>query len=484
MKNVIIIGGGVTGCAIARELSRYDAHITLIEREEDVCCGTSKANSAIVHAGFDAEPGSLKARFNLRGNEMMDDLARDLDIPFIRNGSLVLCAKGQDETVLGELLKRGEANNVKGLRIIGRDELTQMEPNAADDAIAALYAPTGGIICPFRLTISLAENAFLNGVDFIFNTEVTDIKKCDGGYEMTVFDREKGAYGKMTAGIVVNAAGVAADELNNKVSERKLHITARKGEYMLLDKDAGGYVRHTVFSLPTKMGKGVLVSPTVHGNLIVGPTALDTPDKESLNTTSRGLEEIASASAITVKNIPLKSVITSFAGLRAHEEGDDFIIGEAPDAKGFINAAGIESPGLTSAPAIGEHVARLIRDILNLREKSDFISTGKDISHAADLSYDEREKLIRENPAYGNIVCRCEGISEGEITEAIRRKPGAKSLDGVKRRTRAGMGRCQAGFCTPKVLAILKRETGRDIKNLTKSGIGSELIVGDIKNIR
>lgn len=470
--DVIIIGAGVSGAASARELARTSARVLVLEKEEDVCCGTSKANSAIVHAGFDAAEGSLMAKLNVQGNRMMKDLCKDLDIPFSQIGSLVVCVDPDTMPALEALYERGIANGVENLRIVDRAELKAMEPNISDDAVAALYAPTAGIICPFLLNIAMAENAAANGVEFRFDTEVTGIEKREDGFRVLT---NAGVY---EAAVVVNAAGVHADAFHNMVSEKKIHITPRRGDYLLLDHTAGDHVRHTIFALPTKYGKGVLVSPTIHGNLIVGPTAVDIENKEGTNTTADGLNEVMTKSALTVKNLPLRQVITSFAGLRAHEDGHEFIIGEADDVPGFVDCAGIESPGLTASPAIGMMVAEIVRGILDLKENEDFIPTRKGILNPADLTLEERNALIRENPAYGRIICRCETVTEGEIIDAIRRPLGAKSLDGVKRRTRAGMGRCQSGFCSPRVMEILARERGVPIEMITKSGGDSKLIVG------
>lgn len=472
MYDIIIIGSGVSGAASARELSRYNAKICVLEKEEDVCCGTSKANSAIVHAGFDAANGSLMAKLNVRGNEMMEQLAKDLDIPFKRNGSLVICRSKEDMPNLEALYDRGIKNGVKELRILTKDEVLEMEPNISEDCYAALYAPTGGIICPFHLNIAMAENANANGVEFKFNTEVLNIKKIDDGFEITTNQGvEKAKY-------VVNAAGVYADQFHNMVSEKKIHITPRRGDYCLLDKTAGSHVSKTIFALPGKFGKGILVTPTIHGNLLLGPTAIDIEDKEGTSTTADALKTVIEKSGLNVKNIPYRQVITSFAGLRAHEDQHEFIIGEVEDCKGFIDCAGIESPGLTSAPAIGEMVANILKDLMQLEEKENFISTRKGILNPETLSLEERNALIKKEPAYGNIICRCEMITEGEIIDAIRRPLGAKSLDGVKRRTRAGMGRCQSGFCSPRTMEILARELQVDMSEITKCGKGSEIIVG------
>ena len=483
MYDIAIIGAGVIGSAIARELSRYQVNTCVIEREEDVCCGTSKANSAIIHAGFDATPGTLKARLNVRGNELMEQLSKELDIPFKRNGSLVVCTKDQDRSGLTTLLEKGEKNGVTGLRILEREELIALEPNLSDDVTCALFAPTGGIVCPFHMTMAFAENAFTNGVTFFLNTNVTKLSKDSDKFTIETIRTDIGKPETIEAKVVINAAGVYSDTFNNMVSEHKLHITARKGEYCLLDKDAGNHVSHTIFQLPSKMGKGVLVSPTVHGNLLVGPTAVDVMDKEAVNTTQEGLDSLAGTASLSVKNVPMRQVITSFAGLRAHEDGGDFVIGEAEDVKGFINAAGIESPGLSSAPAIGEMVAEMVRDMLSLKEKTDFIATRKGILHPETLSLEERNQLIKEQPAYGNIICRCEMITEGEILDAIHRPLGARSLDGVKRRTRAGMGRCQAGFCSPRTMEILEREVPMSIYDITKNGGNGAIVIGRNKEI-
>lgn len=477
MYDVIIIGSGVAGAASARELSRYKLNACVLEKEEDVCCGTSKANSAIVHAGYDAANGSLMAKLNVRGNEMMEVLSKELDFPFKRNGSLVLCKAEEDMPNLQALYERGIKNGVKNLQIISKEEVKAMEPNITDDVVAALYAPTGGIVCPFNLNIALAENANVNGVDFKFNTEVQNIKKVDDYFEI---ETNNGLY---ETKYVVNAAGVYADKFHNMVSEKKIHITPRRGDYCLLDKTAGGHVSKTIFALPGKMGKGILVTPTVHGNLLIGPTSIDIEDKEGVNTTAEGLNEVLTKSALNVVNIPTRQVITSFAGLRAHEDNHEFIIEEVADCKGFIDCAGIESPGLTSAPAIGEMVAKILRDLMGLEEKEDFVATRKGVLNPEDLTKEERVQLIKENPAYGNIICRCEMITEGEIVDAIKRPLGAKSLDAVKRRTRAGMGRCQAGFCSPRTMEILARELNVPMSEITKTGKGSEIIVGINKDL-
>ena len=470
--DVAVIGAGVTGCAIARELSRYQLMVCVVEREEDVCSGTSKANSAIVHAGYDAVPGSWKARLNVEGNRMMGELSEQLDFDFIRNGSMVLCFDEEDRPALEELYQKGQANGVPDLKIISGDEARGMEPNISSQAVAALYAPTGGIVCPFGLTIALAENACDNGVEFMFQTKIEKILKRDGGYEL------QASQVKIRASYVVNAAGVYADVFHNMVSSSKIHITPRKGDYCLLDKEAGRHVSHTIFQLPGKLGKGVLVTPTVHGNLLVGPTAKDIEDKEATATTAPELAEVMEKSALSVKDIPFRLVITSFCGLRAHEDQDDFVIGELEDAPGFFDAAGIESPGLTSAPAIGVYVAKLVAQKAEAKEKAEWNGRRKGIIRPEKLGKDERAALIRERPEYGTIICRCEGVSEGEIMDAVNRTLGAVSLDGIKRRVRQGMGRCQAGFCTPRTMEILAREKQMKMEEICKNRPGSNMLAG------
>ncbi len=474
MYDVVIIGAGVSGCAIAREISKKTAKILVVDREEDVCCGTSKANSAIIHAGYDAKHGSLMAKLNVQGSRMMPQLARDLDIPYRRNGSLVVMINEEDRPALMKLYENGVANGVEDLQIVEREALRQLEPNISEDAIAALYAPMGAIVCPFTMTYALAENAATNGVEFRFNTEVTGIEALEHGWKLQT------GTGEIKSKVVVNAAGVYADKFHNMVSEEKITITPRRGDYFLLDRSTEGYVHQTVFQLPGKKGKGVLVAPTVHGNIIIGPTAIDIQEKDQTATTQEGLDQIRAKCGDAVKNLPLRQTITSFAGLRAHESNHEFIIKEVKP--GFVDCAGIESPGLSSAPAIGVMVADIVTQILHLEENKSFCGTRRGILNPQMLSFEDRNRLIRENPAYGTIICRCEKVTEGEIVDAIHRVPGARSVDGVKRRTRAGMGRCQGGFCSPRVIEILSRELGIPMEAITKSGGNSRLIVGTNKD--
>ena len=477
MYDAVIIGGGAVGCAVARYLSSYRLSICLVERGEDVCVGTSKANSAICHAGFDAPVGSAKARFNVEGSRMMEGLSQELDFPYRRCGSLVLCFDEAELPHLRELLERGVQNGVEGLEILDRAALRALEPAVSDKAVAALWAPTGAVLCPFGMTIALAENAAANGCAFRFNTEVARIERRDG------FFRLHTGGDCIDTRVVISAAGVYGDALHNQLCTDKLTIVPRRGEYCLLDRTCGQLVQHTIFQLPSAMGKGVLVTPTVHGNLLVGPTAVDQPDKDRTATTAEGLRSVAETAAKSVENLPMRDVITSFAGLRAHLSGpeDDFIVGESAD--GFFEAVGIESPGLSSAPAIGRYLAELAAAKLHAAEKEDFIAQRRDMPHPREMDFASRQDLIARDPAYGQVICRCEGVTEGEIRDAIRRVPGARSLDGVKRRVRAGMGRCQGGFCGPKVMELLSRELHVPITALTKGGGESRLLAGRTKEV-
>lgn len=474
MTDVIIIGAGVSGTAAARELSKYNLSVQVLEKEEDVCCETSKANSGIVHAGYDASCGTLMAKLNVMGNEMMEELAQKLDFPFQRCGSLVVSFE-EDSKELTRLYKQGEQNGVKGLKILSGEEARRMEPNLSGDVKTALFAPSAGIVCPFGMNLAFAENAAVNGVEFCFHTKVQKIEKTEQGFRLETNQ------GSFEAKCVVNAAGVYADELHNMVCERKLHITPRRGEYLLLDRSAGGFVSHIVFQEPSQYGKGVLVTPTTHGNILVGPTAEDLTDKEAVNTSAEGLSQVVEKSLRSIPELPLQQVITSFSGLRAHEDGHEFVIQNNEEVSGFIDCSGMESPGLTSAPAAGVMVAEIVTDLLQPSKKTDFIDTRTGILDPKKLSLKDRNRLIKVKPEYGNIVCRCEMVSEGEILDAIHRPLGAKTLDGIKRRTRAGMGRCQSGFCAPKTMEILSREWKVPFETITKNGEGSKLITGRVK---
>ncbi len=482
MYDAVIIGAGITGCAVARFLSKYSGRFCVMERSEDVCTGTSKANSAIIHAGFDAAHGSLMAKYNLRGCQMYPELSRELGFDYKNNGSLVLALSEEDIPKLHALLENGRKNGVEKLEIVGRERLKELEPSVGHVPVAALYAPTAGIVCPFGATVAFAENAYTNGVEFRFNSEVKSLTpgQDESGEPYWIVQTSDGS---VRTRAVINAAGVYADILHNMVSSEKIHITPRRGDYILLDRRTGGYVKHTVFQVPGKLGKGVLVSPTVHGNTIVGPTAEDIDDREGVDTTAAGFDDLMEKAGYAFDDLPLREAITSFAGLRAHEERHDFILGEVADAPGFFDCAGIESPGLTAAPAIGTEIADQVAKKLALSLNPDFDGHREPFFDPKKITDpEELRKVLAENPDYGRIVCRCEQISEGEILEAIRRPLGAKSLDGVKRRVRAGMGRCQSGFCSPRIMDILAAELGVDVADITKSGGNSKVISGLVKD--
>ena len=465
--DVIVIGAGVVGCATARELTRWNLNVAVLEAGSDVAEGASKANSAIVHAGFDAKPGTNKAKFNVLGNRMFEDVCRELKVPFRRNGSLVLAFGAEDESTLAELKARGEQNGVP-TEIIPQDELRRREPNVSPEATAALWAPTGGICCPYELTFRYAENAAANGAEFFFDAKVVNVARVapTGDYvsDAPLPYRVSCADGReFVARAVVNCAGIHSDEISNLVVPTKYSITARRGEYLMLDRDEDGTFSATMFQCPGKMGKGILVSPTVDGTVIVGPTAEDVPDKEDKATTYEGLEKVKAGARRTYPNLPLGKVIAEFSGMRAHETTvGDFILGEALGAPGFFNAVGVESPGLTSAPAIGLYLAVQVAERLGASRKNPAL-VSKDVSwwpKTREMKPEELAELVERDPSFGRVICRCEEVTEGEIRAAIRARVGARTLDGIKRRTRSGMGRCQGGFCTPRLIEILGAELG------------------------
>ncbi len=474
MYDVVIIGAGITGAMTARTLARYDLRLCILEKENDVALGATKANSAIVHAGFDAQEGSLKALLNVRGSQMMEQTAKELGVKYLQNGSLVIGFTSEDRVGITELLERGRKNGVPQLRIVEQAELRELEPNIGEQAVCALYAPTGAIVCPYELAIAAVGNAMDNGVELKRGFQVTGIAPVEGGWEVT-----SGAETVRTR-FVVNAAGLYADKIAEMAGCGGFEIHPRRGEYILLDKECGGLARHTVFRTPTKMGKGILVTPTVDGNLLLGPTSVDGTDKEDKATTQEGLELVMRETKRSLQGLPLNKAITSFCGLRAAGSTGDFIINSPK--QGFINAAGIESPGLSASPAIGAYIAELLEDQkLPLREKSRYNPCRKPAYGFREASIEEKNRIIQRNSAYGRIICRCETVTEGEVVEAIRTNPGAVDLDGIKRRTRAQMGRCQGGFCMPYLIEILSRELGIPYEDITKNGAGSPINVGRTK---
>jgi glycerol-3-phosphate dehydrogenase len=471
--DVIVIGGGAAGSAVARFLSQYEIKTAVFEKNEDVGTQTTKANSGIIHAGFDALPGTLKARYNVEGANMMPDLSKELDIDYIQNGSLVLCFDESQKAGIEELYQRGLKNGVKDLTILSGKQVKILEPNISEEVVCALYAPTAGIVDPFSLCIAMAENAAVNGVQFYLNTPVEKIEKIEGGYRIN---------DSHTCKILVNAAGVYAGKIHEMALHEPFEITPRKGEYYLLDKSTGSLCRHTLFQQPGPLGKGVLVTPTVHGNILVGPNAADQQDFEDVSTTRKGLQFVASQAKKSVPDLPVSQAITSFAGLRAVGPTGDFIIGFANDA--FFDVAGIESPGLTSAPAIGKDVAKQIAEKLQAKKKAGFQAGRKGYTKQSALSQEELQALIEKNPAYGKIICRCESISLGQIQEAVHAPIPALTTDAIKRRVRAGMGRCQGGFCLPKVMHALVQESGQEFEKIQKSGPDSYWLVKDMKGER
>ena len=469
--DVVVIGAGVVGSLITRELSKYNIKVALLERCNDCAMGATKANSAIVHAGFDAVPGTLKAKLNVRGVELMKKVCKELNVPLKNNEALVVAFSEEEMPHLEMLKDRGEQNGVPGLRIVRRDKLVELEPNIGDTAVGALVAPTSSIVCPYELTIAGVENAVTNGAEFLRNCEVTDIRYSDDEFKLTT------SLGEITAEYVINAAGVHSGEIASLIGDNSIEIVVRHGDYYLLDKSQGSLVSRTIFQCPTKMGKGVLVSPTVDGNLIVGPSAEDIDNGDDVATTSVGLEKIYVNAIKSVPAVSLRNAITSFSGNRAHPTSDDFIIGSSEVNEKFINAAGIESPGLSSAPAIAEMVDGIINKLSGgFEKKPEFDPCRPEPVRFRHMTTEERAKLIEKNKAYGRIVCRCETITEGEILDAIHAPAGARDVDGVKRRTRAGMGRCQGGFCGSKVVEILARELNVPMNEITKFGGESKIM--------
>jgi glycerol-3-phosphate dehydrogenase len=473
MFDIAIMGAGVVGGFIARELSKYNLKVVILEKMNDVAMGATRANSAIVHAGFDAVPGTLKAKLNVRGANLMEKVAQELGVKYNKCGSIVVGFCEEDEKTLHELKRRGEENGVTGLSVISREELLKIEGGIGDKVTSALIAPTGAIICPYELCMAAIGNAMDNGVELKLNFSVKKIEKSDTGY-FVYSDSDF-----VNAKTVINCAGVNSDDIARLVGDDSFSICARRGEYMLLDKECGKTVSHTIFRCPSKMGKGILVSPTVDGNLILGPTAENIDDKDDKRTTAAGLAKVREQAAEQVEGIDFGKVITSFSGLRATGSVGDFIINFKDN---FVNVAGIESPGLSSAPAIAEYVSELLsKNGIALEKKPNFNPTRKPMHYFRELSIDEKNEIIRKHPEYAHVICRCETVTEGEILEAIRQNPKPTDVDGVKRRTRGGMGRCQGGFCTPYIIELLAKELNCDYGEITKFGGASYINLGKTK---
>lgn len=474
MFDVAIIGAGITGAMIARNLSAYKLNVCICEKENDVAMGATKANSAIVHAGFDAKEGSLKAKLNILGAGMLKQIASELGVAYRQNGSLVIGFNEEDEKTIETLYKRGVSNGVEKLQTINRDELKKLEKNISDDATCALYAPTGAIICPYELTIALIGNAMDNGTELKLNFEVEKIISNPEYYEI------KSEKETVKARYVVNAAGMYADKIAAMIGDNSFKIHPRRGEYILLDKECQNTVSHTVFSIPSKMGKGILITPTVDNNILIGPTSVDICDKEDKSTTESGFTAIIAKAKKNIKNIPFNKTITSFCGLRAVGDTGDFIINSP--TKRFVNVAGIESPGLSASPAIAQYSINILQQQgLKLDKKEDYNPIRKSMHAFREMSIKEKNEVIKKHPEYGKIVCRCEKVTEGEILDAIRQNPKAHDLDGVKRRTRAQMGRCQGGFCMPHIIELLAREQKIKYEEVTKFGKTSFVNLGKTK---
>ncbi len=481
LYDVVIIGAGVTGAMLAHKLAKYKLDVAVVEAGCDVASGASRANSAIVHAGFDAACGTLKAQLNVKGCAAMSELAHQLDVPYKNNTSLVVAFGEEDEKTLEVLLERGRKNGVPNLSIIGQEKLRELEPSVSPEATAALYAPTAGIICPYDLTMAAAENASINGCDFYFGFAVDKIDIADG--IVTVFAGERSVRARYAA----NCAGVYSDEIARMVDAAfSIRCIPRRGEYMVLDKAEGKTASATLFMVPSKAGKGILVSPTVDGNLLIGPNAHVVDKKDDTATTAEGLDEISSGAKRLVPSVNLRAVITSFSGVRPTPDSDDFHIAPSAKAENFLNLVGIESPGLASSPAVADYAVELLEKMgVKLEKRENYNPYRTENGHMPkpfrELTEEEKAERCKENPAYGKIICRCETITEGDILAAIRRPLGARTIDMVKMRTRAGMGRCQGGFCSPRVAEILASELGVPLDTITKRGGESALLTGKTK---
>ncbi|MFR8732702.1 MAG: NAD(P)/FAD-dependent oxidoreductase [Clostridium perfringens] len=468
MRDIIVIGAGVVGCSIARELSKYNLDVLVVEKNSDVSEGISKGNSGIVHAGYNEKIGTLKAKLNIEGNKIFDDLSRDLQFPFKRNGAFILAFSDEEMKTLESLKENGEKLGVEGLEILTREEALNIEPNLNKEIVGVLNVKTSGIVSPYEMTIALAENAAENGVEFKLNSKVTNIEKISEGYKVTLNNKEL-----VSGKIIINASGLEGAFLNNLVSMSKREINPVKGEYCLFDKVAGAMINKTLFQVPSKLSKGVLVTPTAEGNLLVGPNAVE---GKTLETSREGIDEILDKSKKSLEELPVARILNTFSGIRPKTKEGDFIIEEVEDAKNFINVIGIDSPGLTAAPAIGVYVVNMIKERLALVEKKNFKKTREKIVRFAELSLEEKNKLIKEKPAYGHMICKCEFVTEGEIVEAIHRPIKALTVDAIKRRTRASMGGCQGIGCTLPISKILSRELGIDISDINKNSEGSPVI--------
>lgn len=475
--DVLIIGAGVIGAMAARELCRKRLSVCLLEKENDVACGASRANSGIIHGGFDPEPGTLKAKLNAAGVEELFQAAQELHVPHRRNGSLVCAFGSAEEPAVRALYQRGLQNGIGGMALLTGDQAQELEPQLSPAVTLALHVPSSGIICPYELTVAAVGNAMDNGAALRCNFAVANIQEDEAGFLVTSDSGEqvRGTY-------LLNCAGGHSGEIAVLLGDDGWEILPRAGEYLLLDKSEGSRVRHTIFQTPTPEGKGVLVTPTVDGNLLTGPTANQVSSPESRDTTAHGLDTVRHLAAKSVPGLDFRQVITSFAGVRASIASKDFILQPSKAHPKAIHALAIDSPGLSCCVSIAKYLAELLEKAGLSSEINENFNPIRSDPHAfRRMSDQEQDAFIRLHPDYGQIVCRCETISEGEILEALRRNPPARDLDGVKRRTRSGMGRCQGGFCTPHILELLSRELGIPMEQVTKSGPGSEPITGRLR---
>lgn len=473
--DVIIVGGGVIGCAIARELSKYKLRTVLLEKNNDVCNETSAANSAIVHSGYDPLPNSLKAQMNVLGNSMYPQMCKELDVPFIQNGSLTIATTDDEMNTLLSLQKRANENKVE-TKILSSEEVLKLEPQLNKDIKGALFAPTCGIVNPFELTVALMENAMDNGVELLLNHEVNNIKINENS--VSVFcknDKE------LECKVLINAAGLFADDINAFVDKDSFTITPRKGQYFVLDHFDLNFVKHTLFMVPSDKGKGVLVTPTTSGNYLIGPSSDFVDDKQDLSTTKDILDSVRSQASRIIENIPYANLIRQYSGLRAVSSTGDFIIEHSKVSKNLINVAGIQSPGLASCPAIALKVVELLKECMPLNENEEFNPIRRKVYRLKEMSIEDKNKLISENPQFGHIVCRCEKISEGEIVDCIHRNCGATTVKGVKKRCRPGFGKCQGAMCEASVIKILARELKKDESEILYSENDSNILKYETK---
>ena len=472
--DVLIVGAGVTGAMLARELSRSKVSVCLLEKENDVAMGASKANSGIIHGGYDPVPGTMKARMNTLGVELLFEAARELNVPHIRNGSMVCAFSPEEEPMLEELYEQGQVNKTPDLQILSGDQARKLEPALSKAVTKVLYVPNAGIICPYSLTIAAVGNAMDNGVELRRGFAVTAIEKKDGIFTVT------SAKGESVQGkYLVNCAGGYSDKIAEMAGDGFFTIIPRSGEYMVLDKTEGRTVKHTLFQCPTVEGKGILVSPTAHGNLLVGPTASKVATPDSKDTTPEGLAVVEKFAAKSVPTVNFRQVITSFSGVRSSEKSGDFILKESEKVPGLIHAGAIDSPGLTCCVSNAKYMVELLKTAgLQLEAKENWNGHRDDPHAFAHMTDEEKNEMIGKEPAFGKIVCRCEEITEGEILLALRQNPKALDMDGVKRRTRSGMGRCQGGFCGPYVMQLIAKEQNIPMENVTKFGGESRMVLG------